>query len=77
MDKTRFARMVSELESENGKVSSLAGSSSLELIIDMGLENISRDYMYLLSNMNVMEAYGLRKIFNYMLTGEFDIHEYR
>ncbi|KAK0156965.1 hypothetical protein PV328_012069 [Microctonus aethiopoides] len=77
MDKTRFARMVSELENENGKVSSLAGSSSLELIIDMGLENISRDYMYLLSNMNVMEAYGLRKIFNCMLTGEFDIHNYR
>ncbi|KAK0072057.1 hypothetical protein PV325_011944, partial [Microctonus aethiopoides] len=77
MDKTRFARMVSELESENGKVSSLAGSSSLELIIDMGLENISRDYMYLLSNMNVMEAYGLRKIFNCVLTGDFDIQKYR
>ncbi|XP_057338616.1 uncharacterized protein LOC130676440 [Microplitis mediator] len=74
---TRFAGMVSELDSEHKKFSLHAGSISLELVIDMGIEKISRDYLYLLSNMSLLEMSDLQKLITNVSSDEFKLDNYR
>ncbi|XP_034945184.1 protein zwilch [Chelonus insularis] len=76
MEDTRFAKMVSAVFDEQ-KVSLHAGSISMELVIDMGMEKITRDYIYLLSNMNIMDMYDLKNMLDDVSTGEFEVNKYR
>lgn len=77
MDETRFAMMVSELYGENKKFSIHAGTLSLELVIDMGIEKLSRDYFYLISNMSLLEMSELQKFITNVSNEEFKLDNYR
>lgn len=76
-DDTRFAKLVADINQEKPNVPQLAGSLSLEIIIDIGMEKISRDIMYLLSSSNLMEAHESRKTLVAVASGEFDIDKYK
>ncbi|KAG8036927.1 hypothetical protein G9C98_004249 [Cotesia typhae] len=77
IDETRFAMMVSELYGENKKFSIHAGTLSLELVIDMGIEKLSRDYLYLISNMSLLEMSELQKLITNVSNEEFKLDNYR
>ncbi|XP_011307872.1 uncharacterized protein Zwilch isoform X2 [Fopius arisanus] len=76
-DDTRFGKLVGGLDSVEKQLPQLAGSISMELVVDMGLEKLVRDYTYLLSTGNLMESYDARKILNNVAEGVFDVTKYR
>ncbi|XP_063994185.1 uncharacterized protein LOC135171508 [Diachasmimorpha longicaudata] len=76
-DDTRFVKLVESLDSGKKELPQLAGSVSMELVIDMGLEKLTRDYMYLLSTGNLMETYDVRKMMINVAEGAFDVDKYR
>ncbi|XP_015123707.1 uncharacterized protein LOC107045836 [Diachasma alloeum] len=76
-DDTRFARLVGGLDSTKKQLPQLAGSVSMELVVDMGLEKLARDYTYLLSTGSLMENYDARKMMRSVAEGAFDISKYR
>jgi len=77
IDLTRLAKLVSELNTPKAMVPSLAGSFPLELVIDMGVEKLCRDYTYLLLSANLAEQHDMQQKLAKVSTGEFSAEKYR
>lgn len=68
---------MNDLTSSNAAMPSLAGNLPLELVIDMGMEKMSRDYKYLLLSANLADLHDMRVKFSNVSTEEFDTNNYR
>ncbi|XP_043271592.1 protein zwilch homolog [Venturia canescens] len=74
---TRLANLINDLTSQNATVPSLAGSLPLELVIDMGMEKMIRDYKYLLLSGNLADLHNMREKLSNVSTEDFNIDNYR
>ncbi|XP_015609415.1 uncharacterized protein LOC107274634 isoform X2 [Cephus cinctus] len=74
---TRIARIIFSLRQRKSLPPLLTGSLPLELLIDAGFGKLSRDYKFLLSNLNLLEPYEMFQEIGNVSSGEFVIRTYR
>ena len=74
---TRLAKLISDIHQQKATAPLLAGSLPLEILVDIGIEKLNRDYAYLLLSANLVERHELQQKLGGLLSGELDIEKYR
>lgn len=74
---TRFAKCISNLHHQETISHLLVGSVPLELVVDIGFEKLTRDYLYILRGARLVDLYGIRKKLNDTSSGIFNTENYR
>lgn len=74
---TRFAKCISNLYHQETISHLLVGSVPLELIVDIGFEKLTRDYLHILRGARLVDLHGIRKKLNDVSSGIFNTENYR
>ncbi|XP_048513681.1 uncharacterized protein LOC105693044 isoform X1 [Athalia rosae] len=74
---TRINKIASQILYEKGTVPIVDDELILQLLIDAGLEKLSRDYMYILMSANLIDLYEVRQILCNVQTEVFKIESYQ
>ncbi|KAG7213862.1 hypothetical protein KM043_003071 [Ampulex compressa] len=74
---TRFGNVIFNLHNQTTFSKNLMGSLPLEFLIDMGVEKLSRDYIYILIKSGLMQMHEVQERFGKFASKDPDIHGYR
>ena len=74
---TRLAKWISDIKQQKAKAPMLAGSLPLEILVDIGIEKLNRDYTYLLLSANLIDRDELLQKLRTDFSEELDLEKYR
>lgn len=74
---TRFAKVITNPQQQKIISHLLSGSLPLEYVIDMGLEKLYKDYIYILMNARFGDLHDFQEKLRNMSCNEFSIATYR
>ncbi|XP_012529690.1 protein zwilch homolog isoform X2 [Monomorium pharaonis] len=74
---TRFAKCISTLHHQETISHLLTGSVPLELVVDMGFEKLTRDYLYILRGARLVDLHDIRQKLNDISSRIFNTENYR
>jgi len=74
---TRFVKRISNLHHQETTSHLLVGSVPLELVVDMGFEKLTRDYLYILRGVRLVDLHDIRQKLDNVSSGIFSTENYR
>ncbi|XP_077274476.1 protein zwilch homolog isoform X2 [Temnothorax americanus] len=74
---TRFVKCISNLHHQETTSHLLVGSVPLELVVDMGFEKLTRDYLYILRGARFVDLHDIRQRLSDISSGIFNTDNYR
>ncbi|XP_071561375.1 protein zwilch homolog [Temnothorax nylanderi] len=74
---TRFVKCISNLHHQETTSHLLVGSVPLELVVDMGFEKLTRDYLYILRGARFVDLHDIRQRLSDISSGIFNTENYR
>lgn len=74
---TRFVKCVSNLHHQETTSHLLVGSVPLELVVDMGFQKLTRDYLYILRGARLIDLHDIRQKLDDISSGIFNTENYK
>lgn len=74
---TRFVKCLSNLHHQETMSHLLVGSVPLELVVDMGFQKLTRDYLYILRGARFVDLHNIRQKLGDTSSGIFNTENYR
>lgn len=74
---TTLAKLLFTISQQKAPTPSLAGSFPLQLLVEIGLEKLNRDYTYLLLSSNLIDRHELQQKLSVNFNKEIDVEKFR
>lgn len=74
---TRTAKLIIDIMKQKATTPLLAGSLPLEILIDIGIEKLIRDYTYILLSANLIDRHELQEKLKKNFNEKFDVKKFR
>ncbi|XP_051165531.1 protein zwilch homolog [Leptopilina boulardi] len=74
---TRTAKLIIDIMKQKATTPLLAGSLPLEILIDIGIEKLIRDYTYILLSANLIDRHELQEKLKRNINEKFDVKNFR